>query len=41
MWCQEQIRVRENFDDVIFTDESTIQLEHHGCAFGNIPNPEC
>ena len=23
------MRVNEDFDDVIFTDESTIQLEHH------------
>ena len=29
MWCQEQERVQENFDDVIFTDKSTVQLEHH------------
>ena len=29
MWCQEQERVQENFDDVIYTDKSTVQLEHH------------
>lgn len=29
-WCQEQLRLKETFDDVIFTDESTIQLDNHG-----------
>ena len=28
-WCREQLRLKETFDDVIFTDESTIQLDHH------------
>ena len=28
-WCKEQLRLKETFDDVIFTDESTIQLDHH------------
>ena len=29
-WCQEQVRVKEDFANVIFSDECTIQLEHHG-----------
>ena len=29
IWCKEQQRVKEDFKDVIFTDESTIQLEQH------------
>ena len=29
MWCQEQLRKKEEFQDVIFTDESTVQLEQH------------
>ena len=28
-WCREQLRLGETFDDVIFTDESSIQLDHH------------
>lgn len=30
MWCKEALRSRDNFSDVIFSDESTVQLEHHG-----------
>ena len=30
VWCKEQRRVKENFSNVIFSDECTIQLEHHG-----------
>ena len=30
LWCKEQLRVNENFSNVIFSDECTIQLEHHG-----------
>ena len=29
-WCEEQIKNNEKFEDVIFTDESTVQLDHHG-----------
>ena len=29
-WCTERIATQENFDDVIFTDESSIQLDNHG-----------
>jgi len=29
IWCREQQRVKEDFKDVVFTDESTIQLEQH------------
>lgn len=29
-WCQEQIKNKERFDDVIFTDECSVQLDHHG-----------
>ena len=28
-WCQEMINTNEQFDDVIFTDESSVQLESH------------
>ena len=28
-WCREQLRLKEDFDDVIFTDECTVQLDHH------------
>jgi len=30
VWCKEQRRVNEDFNNVIFSDECTIQLEHHG-----------
>ena len=30
VWCKEQQRVKEDFSDVIFSDECSIQLEHHG-----------
>ena len=29
IWCKEQQRVHEQFDNVLFTDESTIQLDLH------------
>ena len=29
MWCREQLRAKEKFEDVIFTDECTVQLENH------------
>ena len=29
MWCKEQLRSKEEFSDVIFTDECTVQLEQH------------
>ena len=29
-WCQQQLDNDEQFEDVIFTDECTIQLDHHG-----------
>ena len=29
IWCWEMIRIEEKFQNVIFTDESTVQLEHH------------
>ena len=28
-WCKERLLEQENFEDVIFTDESSIQLENH------------
>ena len=28
-WCQEMINTNEQFDDVVFTDESSVQLETH------------
>ena len=27
VWCKEQLRAKEEFDDVIFTDELTVQLK--------------
>lgn len=29
MWCKEQLRSKEDFKNVIFTDETTVQLEQH------------
>lgn len=29
-WCQKQIDMKEKFEDVVFTDECTVQLDHHG-----------
>lgn len=29
-WCQRQIDMKEKFENVIFTDECTVQLDHHG-----------
>ena len=29
MWCTEELRKKDDFSDVIFTDESTVQLEQH------------
>lgn len=29
MWCQEQLRSKEDFKNVILTDETTVQLEQH------------
>ena len=29
IWCKEQLRVKEDFSNVIFTDECTVQLENH------------
>lgn len=29
VWCKEQLKSKENFADVIFTDECTVQLEQH------------
>ena len=29
MWCKEQLRCNEDFSNVVFTDESTVQLEQH------------
>ena len=28
-WCSDRIKEKEMFDNVIFTDESTIQLQYH------------
>ena len=29
-WCQRMLECKETFDDVIFSDESSVQLDHHG-----------
>ena len=29
-WCEEQLANKEKFKNVIFCDECTVQLEHHG-----------
>jgi len=29
MWCETQIKSKEKFEDVIFSDECTVQLENH------------
>ena len=28
-WCEQQLENEEDFSDVIFTDECTVQLDHH------------
>ena len=28
-WCKQQLEKEEDFSEVIFTDESTVQLDHH------------
>ena len=30
VWCQQQLDNKEQFEDVVFTDECTVQLDHHG-----------
>ena len=30
-WCEQQLENEEDFSDVIFTDECTVQLDHHSC----------
>ena len=27
MWCEERLRTRDDFNNVIFTDESSVQLD--------------
>ena len=40
VWCKEQLRAKEDFSNVIFSDECTIQLEHHGrLCFRKIRQP--
>ena len=29
-WCRQMLAEKETFDNVIFTDESSVQLDHHG-----------
>ena len=29
-WCKEEIKSKDNFADIIFSDECTVQLEQHG-----------
>ena len=29
-WCEEELRSKDNFADIIFSDECTVQLEQHG-----------
>ena len=29
-WCQKQLHNNEQFEDIIFTDECTVQLDHYG-----------
>ena len=29
-WCEERIEEGDCFDDVIFTDECSVQMDHHG-----------
>ena len=29
-WCQQQLNDEEQFENVLFTDECTVQLDHHG-----------
>jgi len=29
LWCKEQVKTKEDFQNVVFTDECTVQLEQH------------
>ena len=29
-WCEEAVKSKDDFADIIFSDECTVQLEHHG-----------
>ena len=30
MWCKVQLDNKEKFEKLVFTDECTVQLDHHG-----------
>ena len=30
VWCKQQLDDREQFDDIVFTDKCTVQLDNHG-----------
>ena len=39
-WCEERIKDNEKFEDVIFTDECTVELDKHGrIGFRKIKQP--
>lgn len=39
-WCEERIKDNEKFEDVIFTDECTVELDNHGrICFRKIKQP--
>ena len=39
-WCQEMIKNKETFDNVIWTDECSVQLDHHGrLCFRKVKQP--
>ena len=39
-WCQQMLNDKETFDNVIFSDESSVQLDHHGrLCFRKVGHP--
>ena len=39
-WCQERIDEKDDFKDVIWSDECSVQLDHHGrLCFGKVKQP--
>ena len=39
-WCQERIEAKDDFSDVIWSDECSVQLDHHGrLCFRRIKHP--
>lgn len=40
LWCQEQLANKEEFDNVIWTDECSVQIDAHGhLGFPKVKQP--